>query len=159
MKKNLLLQEYMIESIKEIKIRQKDIAIEAGVNLRTVRLWKKKKLEKFNLINDALKYRRVTGGLDIRIKRIVDNLKNNTFFAYNLENRIIQLDIKVSSIISEKMVGGKLKEFHKYTMLINDITIPLSEKEILNLMRDDISETTVSNIEYRDSLKKMELFL
>ena len=42
MEKEELLKEYMDKSLKEIKVSQKDIAIEAGVNLRTVRLWKQK---------------------------------------------------------------------------------------------------------------------
>ena len=115
-----------------------------------------KNIEKYNLIADALRYRKIIGELDIKIKRTVndDDLNNDEFFAYNKENRIIQLDIDVSIEKHVRVVVGKTKEFYTYTLKTNDKAIPLSNKEIDNLMREDTKETTISNLEYRQELKK-----
>lgn len=135
---NKLLSKFVNIKIQSVKISQKDIAIELGINTRSVRRIKKETPGKFNLVSDALKLRRIIGNLDIRIKREVDiteQQKINTYWVYENENKIIGFDFKMLQ------------------------TLGLEEREIKNLHREDIKETTISNKSIRKQLTDKKIFL
>lgn len=111
----------------DIKIGQKDIAIAKGVQLRNVRKMKKENPETYKIFEDALKYRYVTGELDIRIKVHLTG-KDATYWLYCQQEAI--REISIEEIGNMKLSKGQLKT--------------LEDKEIL--------ETVITDKETRDTL-------
>ena len=78
----LLLQE-------EIKIGHRDMAIEKGVTLRAIRKMKKENPRGYKLTEDALRFRKVMGELDLKIKVEISE-KKDTYWLYYKDNKIIE---------------------------------------------------------------------
>jgi DNA-binding XRE family transcriptional regulator len=159
MEKQELLKKYMDESLKDIKISQKEMAIEIGVNTRSIRTIKKDNIERYKLVEDALKYRKIIGELDIKIKRVVIDAQDE-FWIYDKDKKMLGIDLKIKSIKIETNKNPKIpKPKFIYSAKRGDEDFILTQKEFSNLMRTDIMETTISDVSIRVKLKDMELFL
>jgi len=124
-----LLRALILSIMNEIKISHKDIAIEKGVGLRAVRQMKKENIRAYKLFEDSLKFRKVLGELDLRIKVEVSETEN-TYWLYYQDEQKIGFDI--NSIVK----------------------LGLDVIEMKNLHNKEIFETTIADKNLRDSLIK-----
>ena len=122
-----LLRALILSIMNEIKISHKDIAIEKGVGLRAVRQMKKENIRAYKLFEDSLKFRKVLGELDLRIKVEVSETEN-TYWLYYQDEQKIGFDI--NSIVK----------------------LGLNAIEMKNLHNKEIFETTIADKNLRDSL-------
>jgi len=125
--KEKLITEIINSSLKEIKVSHKDIAIAKGVQLRNVRKIKKENPETYKIFEDAIKYRYITGELDMRIK-VHFTGEDATYWLYYQEENIRKISIE--ELENMKLSKGQLKT--------------LQDQEIL--------ETVITNKETRDTL-------
>jgi hypothetical protein len=126
-KKRELLNKALLLFQDEIKISQKDMAIEKGVSLRAIRKIKKDNPRSYKAIKDSLKFRKVMGELDLRIK-VESSDEEDSYWLYYKNKRVIGFDINVV------------------------VNLGLDKVEMKNLVNKDIRETTIADKKLRDSL-------
>jgi len=79
----MMNKEDIKELIENMKVKQKEIALETGQNERSVRRMKAETPEKYELILDALKYRKAIGQLDMKL------IKENNIYNVYVEKKIL----------------------------------------------------------------------